>query len=257
MIAAALAFLASACVPQGRYDEAVKTADAMRIQCQQGTNEAQAHAETDRRRIEHLNDEVHAAEARLAAAEPKEQELLRRLDEKTVLSDTLRGELGRAVENEAVYKGLALRLKAAVDTGELVIVVRAGRMVLRLPNDVLFDSGQAELKPAGKRTLGRIASVLGTVAGRRFQIAGHTDSVAIQRTRFHSNWELSSARAIEVVRFLSAEGGIKPTLLSAAGYGEFDPIASNDAEGGRAKNRRIEITLQPDIKEIVSVPDRN
>ena len=168
---------------------------------------------------------VQADEARLKAADAKEKELLQVADEKTVLSATLRGELQRAGENEALYKSLAMRLKSVVDTGDLSIVVRAGRMVLRLPNDVLFDSGSAELKPAGKKTLGYIASVLATVPGRRFQVAGHTDTQTIQTSRFPSNWELSTARAVQVVHFLVVDGGSKPTLLSAAGYGEFDPVA--------------------------------
>lgn len=252
IVATAVALGASACVSQGTYDEAVRSAEDAKAQYSQAA--AQARAEHDC--AENLSSAVQADEARLKAADAKEKELLQVADEKTVLSATLRGELQRAGENEALYKSLAMRLKSVVDTGDLSIVVRAGRMVLRLPNDVLFDSGSAELKPAGKKTLGYIASVLATVPGRRFQVAGHTDTQTIQTSRFPSNWELSTARAVQVVHFLVVDGGLKPTLLSAAGYGEFDPVAPNGAVADRAKNRRIEITVQPDIKEVIPVPDR-
>jgi chemotaxis protein MotB len=253
--ATGLVLLLSACVPQGKYDDAVNSADTLRARCALAGTEALAQANVDRQRLENLNANLHADEARLAAADAAEKDLLAKVDEKTVLAETLRRELSRMGENEALYKRLATRLKSVVDAGDLSIAVRSGRMVLRLPNDVLFDSGSADLWPAGKKTLGYIASVLGTVAGRRFQVAGHTDTAPIQSARFPSNWELSTARAVSVVQFLVVEGGVKPALLSAAGYGEFDPIAEN-TPADRAKNRRIEITLVPDVKDVVPVPDR-
>lgn len=234
----------------------MKAADSIRTQWALATSEAEDQARANGETIGRLGDRVRALEAQLADAQANERELSQRLGEKTVLSSTLRGEFVHASENEVLYKGLAMRLKNVVDTGELSIVVRSGRMVLSLPNDVLFDSGSVELKPSGRRALGFVASALSTVPDRRFQIAGHTDNVPIQTARFPSNWELSTERAVQVVRFLSVEGGLKPTLLAAAGYGEFDPVATNDTTAGRARNRRIEIMLQPEVNEVVAVPDR-
>jgi chemotaxis protein MotB len=142
-----------------------------------------------------------------------------------------------------------------IDARELSIVLRDGRMVLRMPNDVLFDSGSVVVKPAGLKVLGVIAGVLKSVSDRRFQVAGHTDSVPIATPRFASNWDLSTARAVEVVRVLATHG-LRQPLLSAAGYGEFDPVASNDTNDGRARNRRIEIAVQPNINELVILPDQ-
>jgi chemotaxis protein MotB len=244
--------LTGACASRGD-DSAVKSADDARTACDQ---QVQVRARTDRTTIENLEVALRAAEARVKAADSQERVLLSTVDEKTVLSNTLRGELQHTGDNEILYKDLALRLRSVVDTGDLSIVVRRGQMTLRLPNDVLFDSGSVELKPAGKRTLAYIATALGSVTGRRFQVAGNTDAVPIQSSRFPSNWELSTARAVRVVRFLVVDGGLNPALLSAAGYGEFDPVAPNDVERNRIKNRRIEITLQPDVKELVAVPDR-
>ena len=95
--------------------------------------------------------------------------------------------------------------------------------------------------------------MLATLTGRRFQVAGHTDDQPIRYSAFASNWELSAARGVEVTRFLIASG-MRADSLSAAGYGEFDPVASNESAEGQSQNRRIEITLQPNIDELVAVP---
>ncbi len=167
--------------------------------------------------------------------------------------EELRRAQAAADARAALYADLARKLKSMVDAGDLAITLREGRMVLRLSNDVLFDSGRAELKLAGKTALAEVARALATISGRHFQVAGHTDDEPIRRSPFRSNWELSTARALEVTRFLIGEA-VDPHLLSAAGYGEFDPAGTNDAPEGRARNRRTEITVQPNIDEIVAVP---
>ena len=154
----------------------------------------------------------------------------------------------------ALFKQLALKFQKMIDAGELKISLRNGRMVLELRNDVLFDSGHTVIKPQGKLALTKIAPVLRTISDRHFQVAGDTDNMPIITSQFPSNWELSTRRAVEVVRFLIGQG-MRPELLSAAGYGEFDPVSSNNDPEGRARNRRIEITLQPNIDELVSVPN--
>jgi chemotaxis protein MotB len=141
-----------------------------------------------------------------------------------------------------------------VDAGDLAITLRQGRMVLRLSNDVLFDSGWSELKPEGKRALSQVAAVLVTIPSRQFQVAGHTDNDPIRVSPYKSNWDLSTARALEVTSFLVGRG-VDPHVLSAAGYGEFDPADTNDTQGGKTHNRRTEISLQPNIDELVAVPD--
>lgn len=83
--------------------------------------------------------------------------------------------------------------------------------------------------------------------------AAYTDDDPIRHSGFASNWELATERALQVVKVLT-ENGMKPTALSAAGYGEFDPVVANDSPDHKAKNRRIEIVLQPNIDELVAVP---
>jgi chemotaxis protein MotB len=133
--------------------------------------------------------------------------------------------------------------------------MRDGRMVLQMRNDVLFDSGRTTVKDEGKDALQEVAGVLMTLNGRKFQVVGHTDNDPISSPRYPSNWELSTARAVAVVRYLIEEG-VDTAMLSAAGYGPFDPVASNETPEGKARNRRIEIVLQPDLSELVSMPTK-
>jgi len=113
---------------------------------------------------------------------------------------------------------------------------------LTLNDSLLFRSGSARITEQGTRLLQRIGAVIKPM-DRRIRIEGHTDDLPIATRRYPSNWELSAARAVEVVRFFAERAGISPTLLSAAGYGSFKPKASNDTEANRAANRRVEIIL--------------
>jgi chemotaxis protein MotB len=167
--------------------------------------------------------------------------------------EELRRAQAAAEARAALFRDVALRLRRMVDAGELVISLRSGRMVLALPNDVLFDSGKTTLKPRGKAALEQITAVLKTLQHRKFQVAGHTDDEPIRFSPFQSNWQLATQRALVVVDQMIALG-MAPTAVSAAGYAEFDPVAGNDSAEGRAKNRRIEITLQPNVDEFVAVP---
>jgi chemotaxis protein MotB len=113
----------------------------------------------------------------------------------------------------------------------------------------LFPSGKAKLSREGRGALAQVAGVLAEIKERSFQVAGHTDNVPIRNNRFKSNWSLSSARAVAVVQHL-IKNGVTSTNLSAAGYGDTQPVASNDTKEGRAQNRRIEIVLQPNLDEL-------
>jgi len=122
-------------------------------------------------------------------------------------------------------------------------------MVIEMSSNILFASGSADLSNEGEQTLSEVATVLRDIPNRDFQVAGHTDNVPIRRSRFRNNWELSSARALQVVEYLQ-EQGVDPRHLSAAGYSEFAAAESNDTEEGRTANRRIEIVLMPNLDEL-------
>jgi chemotaxis protein MotB len=114
---------------------------------------------------------------------------------------------------------------------------------------VLFDSGEAQISKRGEGVLGRVGAVLAQIDDKQIQVSGHTDNQPVVGEKllaqFPSNWELSAARAINVVRFLSEKAGVPPQRVVASSYGEHHPIASNKTPAGRARNRRIEILLTP------------
>jgi chemotaxis protein MotB len=147
------------------------------------------------------------------------------------------------------------KFQAMIESGKLKVKIKNGKMVLELPSAILFPSGKARLSEEGEMTLQEVAAVLATISDREFQVAGHTDNVPLGKGhKFKSNWELSTARAVAVVSFLQ-EMGVKPTSLSAAGYSEYQPATSNDTDEGKAQNRRIEITLMPNLDELPDLSD--
>ncbi len=262
-----VSLLSAACVTQGKYDEAVRSANAARAELASRTQDC-------RQRLMELESGRASMQKQLDDATAIHEQLSNELKKRGEDSDALlatNGALNSALESSrrrleelrraqaaaearvALYRELAMKLKGMVDSGDLAITLRDGRMVLRLSNDILFDSGKANLKPNGKRALAEIAAVLSTIPGRHFQVGGHTDNEPIRYSPFHSNWDLSTTRALEVVAFLTSKG-MEPQVLSAAGYGEFDPVDTNDTPEGRSHNRRTEISVQPNIDEIVSIP---
>jgi chemotaxis protein MotB len=114
---------------------------------------------------------------------------------------------------------------------------------------VLFDPGKTDLKPAGKKALAELTEVLKAIPDRSFQVSGHTDDAPIKNKKFRSNWDLSTARAVEVVNVMIKDG-MEPNRLSATGYGQYDPIAPNDTPANKALNRRIEIVIMPNLEEL-------
>jgi len=125
--------------------------------------------------------------------------------------------------------------------GLTIATIREG-VVLKLPGKVLFGSGKAELKPEARKTLNKIIPLLKSYP-YSIQVEGHTDNLPIHTERFHSNWELSAARAISVIKYFW-RNGIPQDRLSALGYGEYRPVVPNDTPEHRALNRRIEILIK-------------
>ena len=154
------------------------------------------------------------------------------------------------------YREISQKLLAAFDTGTLRIFIRHGKLVVRMPNRILFDLGKAQLRPEGTAALGKIGAVLKMVQGREFLVAGHTDNVPVSKrtTAFKTNWELSQQRALTVLLALERQG-VNPKQIAATGYGEHQPEATNDTEQGRARNRRTEFIVMPRIDELPSMPE--
>lgn len=283
------ALLAVGCVSQGKYDAVVASAARERSSAAAERARSSQQLAALESELERLRLDTAKAKTRCDATEAASTQCAKSLDEVTAMNAGLRGELERlgkdvdqllaargtlssALEQArarlddlrraeaasqaraALFREVALKLKRMIDAGELQVLLRSGRMVLVMPNDVLFDSGKTEIKPRGREALAKLAAVLASFEGREFQVAGHTDDEPIRFSSFVSNWELSTERGLRVVEFL-IKSGMKPESLSAAGYGEFDPVVPNDSADHRSKNRRIELTLQPRIDELVAVPD--
>lgn len=155
----------------------------------------------------------------------------------------------RAAKRLAEYNSMLKQLKSMIDAGKLKVRIVRNKMVVELPEAVLFASGSAKLKPEGVRVLAELGPVLASIKERMFQVGGHTDNKPIRTKRFPSNWELSGARSIDVTQLL-IEYGVPATRISAAAYAATQPVASNDTPEGRALNRRIEIALQPNLDEL-------
>lgn len=141
---------------------------------------------------------------------------------------------------------LERKLSGELESGNLSLSMQARGLVVTVLDRVLFDPGKAELKESSKGTLEKVANILqGKVRQHMVYVEGHTDNVPIRRSGWRSNWELSTARATEVIHFFVDEINLDPHRLAATGYGEFHPVASNDTESGKLKNRRVEIVISP------------
>ncbi|OGX35965.1 MAG: hypothetical protein A3C36_07850 [Omnitrophica WOR_2 bacterium RIFCSPHIGHO2_02_FULL_52_10] len=138
------------------------------------------------------------------------------------------------------------KLRKEIEDKEVNVSMSDKGLVITFVSEVLFNSGKAELREESFNKLDKVASVLTTtVSDLNIGIEGHTDNVPIKHSGWQSNWELSSARALSVLHYLEDSKGIDPKRLSATGYGEFQPVAANDAPEGRQKNRRVDVVILP------------
>lgn len=218
---------------------------------QEKTNlEEISQVESDR-----MKKETSELQQKVAALE--EQNSLLTEENEALRSKTLDLEVERKEEvltMRRTYDDLLEDMKSEIEKGKITITQLEGKLKVNMVDEILFDSGKTTIKPQGVEVLKRVGKILLNAKDQAIRIEGHTDNVPIgaelART-YPTNWELSAARATTVARYLQENIGIDPGLLSATGYGEHQPIASNETEEGRAKNRRIEILLVP--KDITPV----
>ncbi|HVV70180.1 MAG TPA: OmpA family protein, partial [Verrucomicrobiae bacterium] len=147
------------------------------------------------------------------------------------------------------HKSLEDEMRAALESKDVTISKLQGKLTVNILDRILFDSGEAELKPGGEAVLRKVGDILMQHTNLQVHVIGHTDNVPIRpgsRSKYASNWELSTARATAAVRFLTEKAGVDPHRLGAVGYGEFRPVSDNSTAEGRARNRRIAITILPE-----------
>ena len=285
------AFMTSACVTTGAYDKKVSELDKLRADDNKACAERASAYETRIKDLQAqgvaLEEALAAKTQDLERATAERDALKKQLDDGTALVGELKsrleklgqnvekltgekGQLAQGLEDArarledlrkqkaaaeasaATFRSLVQRLKSMIDAGKLQVVIRDGRMLIALPDEVLFDSGRTEIKPDGQTALAKVAAVLATIPDRRFLVAGHTDNESDQHQRVSLELGAVGARAPSSDLILVAHG-MRPEVFAAAGYGEFDPVADNDTPEHRAQNRRIEIVLQPNLADLPSL----
>ena len=206
--------------------------------------------------LDRSQNELEEAQSALASNQVQLTNLQARLEEHQTRLGGLQQEslkLRQDLERERqtavqTQKSITDEMRAALESKDVTISELQGKLTVNIVDRVLFDSAEATLKPEGEAILQKVAKVLAQHTNRLVHVAGHTDNVPIRitaKSRYASNWELSTARATSAVRFLAETAGMDPTRLGAIGYGEFHPVASNETPEGRARNRRIEIVVLP------------
>jgi chemotaxis protein MotB len=154
----------------------------------------------------------------------------------------------RVNELDQAQKQMEESLKSEIEQKTIRLEKLKGRLTVTFVDKILFDSGSADIKAAGKKSLKKVAESLKDMQNHNVHVEGHTDNQRIGTAlakKFPTNWELSAARATSVVRFLQEAGGLEPERLFAVGRAFYQPVAPNTTEAGRSQNRRVEIVLTP------------
>ena len=201
--------------------------------------------------VELVRAELAAAQEAASRAAAEAADLKDKLAQSQARNEELAKEKDTALETR---KSLEDEMRATLESKDVTISQLQGKLTVNILDRILFDSGEADLKPGGATVLRKVAAILAQHPNLQVHVIGHTDNVPIRasaRHRFPSNWELSTARATAAVRSLAENAGVDPRRLGAVGYGEFRPVADNTTAEGRARNRRVEIKIVPVTDEQV------
>jgi chemotaxis protein MotB len=252
------------------------SSEELKLQSQvDGLNKLLQEAHTDNAQQQSdLQNQIKDRDAQLAALGASNADASANLDKLQKALAEYKQRADQLAQIEASYRDLRSRLEKLASIG-VKFVVRENRMVIQLPGDILFDSGKDQLKQSGRDVLAQVADVIrndNELHVRVFQVAGHTDDAKYPPNGpFKDNWGLSLARARQVLLFLIAPvdasdpdaakakgsgGGLDPTKLSAAGFGDTRPesgTAGSETDEQRKRNRRVELVLQPDIHEMLNL----
>lgn len=227
-VALLLAVVAGGCVSTGTFEK-MEAAKNEEIAALQKEKDGLARQKND------LEQERSALQQLSASLEQQKKAIE---EEKAAL-------LAASQQRQQQYEQLVQGLSKEVEKGQLQVRQYKNMLAVDLAEQIFFDSGRATLKSGGKEVLTKVAGALKSYEDKIIRVIGHTDNVPVARSlqaTFPTNWELSVARATNVVRFLQ-DAGIPPERLVPSGRSEYDPVAQNDTPEGRQKNRRIEIML--------------
>lgn len=229
----------SACVSKSKYENEVSALNAELTK----EKSASKNLETEK---SHLETERSQLQDKLVATTKDRGQLRASLDEMKKAMDEMRQRQAEQRQALKEFEDLTKRFKKLTDAGALSVQFIDGKMVVSLGSDVLFPSGSAKLSAAGLDAIKEVTTQLKAIPGKRYQIEGHTDNVPIATAIFPSNWELASARALNVTRTM-IEAGMPAERVSAASFADTSPRQSNDTVEGKAANRRIAIVVVPDL----------
>jgi len=258
--------LINSCVPQKKYQEVnVRNAEMMR-----SLRATENDLDSTQQSMKQLQELMVNMEDSLAKEQQAKAELASRLENAMSTSSSVRQELSdkeqRLMEQQETLdmlqklldeqKAIMENLKTTMDkalvqyqSDELQVYEQDGKLYVSMQDKLLFPSGSATVNRDGREALGKLAEVLNSSPDIQVMVEGHTDNVPIQG-RFEDNWALSTARASAIVRILTDTYDVIPERVIAAGRSFYYPKASNETEEGRAKNRRTEIILTPQLKEL-------
>ncbi len=239
----AAGFIASGCVSSGTFKkmETAKNDEIAAVQKektaleQQKVNLEKQNADL-KQQVSSLEQQNAAAQQKVGALEQEKASLAAASQEKQTAASQ---------EKQKQYEELVQGLSKEIEKGQLQVKQYKNMLSVDLAEQIFFNSGKATLKKGGKDVLKNVGNVLKGYQNKIIRVVGHTDNVPVAKSlqaTFPSNWDLSVARATNVVRFLQ-EVGVPPAQMVASGRAEYDPVAPNDTPEGRQKNRRIEIML--------------
>jgi chemotaxis protein MotB len=203
-------------------------------------------ARTDQSEVDDLRAKLNESAAALAAARAVIQT---NQDQIATLQSQIADLQNDKQMAAQMANGLEDEMRKDLESKDVTISKLQGKLTVNILDRIMFDSGEAVLKPGGAAVMQKIADLLAKHPDLKIHVIGHTDNVPIRpsaHSRFASNWELSTARALAAVHCLTERMGVDPRRLGAVGYGEYRPIADNATPEGRARNRRIAITILPD-----------
>jgi len=273
-ILVALTGLSGCGIPEAKYNAKV---NELELLAKEHQAEKDAHAKTSeeledtkqrvltlKRQLEKMGMNLDELTSEVQKTSTEKERLAQNLEELKAALEEYKKRAAQLETIKARYDELRKKLKKLTDLG-LKVEIRHNRMVIRLPGDVLYASGKDKLEKKGEEVVKAVADVIRNdkqLVKRYFQVAGHTDDRPLKGGRFGDNWGLSAMRARAVLLLLVTDpaeggGGLDSTKLHAAGYGDIDPVASNESPDGRTQNRRVELVLMPDVEEMLDLQNMN
>ena len=266
LAAACVAFLMSSCVTSKKYeqlqDQYTQTNNSL-IECNSNSKAMEVMIKDLKQQNEDLRKGYASMKASLdqsmANAQQGNVNISKLVDEINASNKYIKELVNAKSKSDSLNIALTNKLTRSLSNDELKDVdvkVLKGVVYISLADNMLFKSGSYEISDRAMETLGKIAKIIKDYSDYDVLVEGNTDNVPINKTNIRNNWDLSALRASSVVQTLQNRFGINPQRLTAGGRGEFNPIADNDTEVGRQRNRRTEIIITPKLDQFLDLIDQ-